>query len=105
MAEFTPIEQGLMTKDLTDSQKLLFASQFDSSKKDPGTMLVLSVLFGSWGVDRFMLGHTGMGILKLLTLGCCGVLTIIDWFGIKSKTHEYNRNKANEILAAIKLTS
>jgi TM2 domain-containing membrane protein YozV len=105
MAEFTPIEQGMMTKELTDPQKMLFSSQFDSSKKDPGTMLVLSVLFGSLGVDRFMLGDTGMGILKLLTFGGCGILTIIDWFSVKGRTHDFNRKKANEILAAIKMTS
>jgi TM2 domain-containing membrane protein YozV len=105
MAEFTPIEQGLMTKELTDQQKLLFSSQYDSSKKDPGTMLVLSLLFGSLGVDRFMLGDTGMGVLKLLTFGCCGILTIIDWFGVKGKTHAFNRKKATEIVAAIKMTS
>jgi len=40
-----------------------------------------------------MLGDTGMGILKLLTLGCCGVMTIIDWFSISKKTKEYNFNK------------
>ncbi len=68
-------------------------------------MLVLSILFGGLGVDRFMLGDTGMGILKLLTFGGCGILMVIDWFGIKGKTHEFNRKKANEIIAAIKLTS
>lgn len=105
MAEFTPIEQGLMSKELTDSQKMLFSSQFESVKKDPGTMLVLSILFGGMGVDRFMLGDTGMGILKLLTFGGCGILMVIDWFSIKSKTHEFNRKKANEIITAIKMTS
>ena len=34
-----------------------------------------------------MIGDTGMGILKLLTCGCCGVLTIIDWFTTVSYTH------------------
>ena len=105
MSEFTPIEQAMLTQGLSDQQKMLFSSQYDSSKKDPGTMLVLSVLLGSVGVDRFMLGDTGMGLLKLFTFGLCGVLTIIDWFTVKSKTNEYNRAKANEILSAIKLTS
>lgn len=105
MAEFTAIEQGMMIKELSDTQKMLFSSQFDSAKKDPGTMLVLSVLFGAWGVDRFMLGDTGMGVLKLLTLGGCGILAIIDWFSVKSRTHDFNRKKATEIYAAIKMTS
>lgn len=60
--------------------------------KDPTTLLLLSLFLGSWGVDRFMLGETGMGVLKLLTGGCCGILTIIDWFSIQKKTKELNFN-------------
>ena len=48
---------------------------------------------GSLGVDRFMLGDTGLGILKLLTGGCCGILTIIDWFTITKKAKDVNFNK------------
>ena len=65
--------------------------------KDPTTLLIISILVGSLGVDRFMLGETGMGVLKLLTGGCCGVLTIIDWFSISKKTKEYNLNKFNSV--------
>ena len=49
-----------------------------------------------------MLGDTGMGVLKLLTAGVCGILTIIDWFTVKGRTHDFNRQKANEIILAIK---
>ncbi len=102
-ADFTPAEQMMMMKDLSENQKMLFTSQYDSAKKDPGTMLVLSILFGGFGVDRFMLGDMGMGIIKLLTFGGCGILTIIDWFTTKGRTHEFNRKKANEIFTAIKM--
>ena len=37
--------------------------------KDPTTLLLVSIFLGSLGVDRFMLGDTGMGVLKLLTAG------------------------------------
>ena len=42
------------------------------------TALILSIILGSLGVDRFYLGYTGLGILKLLTLGGCGVWSLID---------------------------
>lgn len=60
--------------------------------KDPTTMLLISLFCGGWGVDRFMLKDTGMGVLKLLTGGCCGILTIIDWFSVQKKTKELNFN-------------
>lgn len=50
--------------------------------KNKNTALILSVLVGFFGVDRFYLGYTGMGVLKLLTGGCLGVLWIIDIINI-----------------------
>jgi TM2 domain-containing membrane protein YozV len=40
--------------------------------------LLLSIFLGSLGVDRFYLGYIGLGIIKLLTMGGCGVWWVID---------------------------
>ena len=61
--------------------------------KDPTTVLIISLFLGVLGIDRFMIGDTGLGILKLLTCGCCGILTIIDWFTVPKKAKEVNFNK------------
>ncbi|MBU5433523.1 TM2 domain-containing protein [Intestinimonas sp. MSJ-38] len=66
--------------------------------KDPTTLLLVSIFLGTLGIDRFMLGETGMGILKLLTVGLCGVLTIIDWFTIQKKTQDLNFNNLMLVL-------
>ncbi len=66
--------------------------------KDPTTVLLISLFLGTLGIDRFLIGDTGMGVLKLLTAGCCGILTIIDWFTISKKTKEVNFNKIMQIL-------
>ena len=66
--------------------------------KDPTTLLLLSLFLGSLGVDRFMLGETGMGVLKLLTYGCCGILTIIDWFSVQNKARELNFQRIMAVL-------
>lgn len=50
--------------------------------KDKTTAIILSALLGGLGVDRFYLGYTGMGVLKLLTGGCFGVLWILDIINI-----------------------
>ena len=65
---------------------------------DPTTILLVSIFLGTLGIDRFMLGDTGMGILKLLTGGCCGILTIIDWFTVSKKTKELNFNNLMTVL-------
>jgi TM2 domain-containing membrane protein YozV len=54
------------------------------------------------GADRFYVGDTGIGILKLLTGGLCGIMTIIDWFLIMGRADEFNRVKAQEIATSIK---
>jgi TM2 domain-containing membrane protein YozV len=58
--------------------------------KDPTTSIIVSLLGGGLGIDRFLIGDTGMGIGKLLTCGGFGVWTIIDWFLIMGATREKN---------------
>ena len=68
--------------------------------KDPMTILLVSIFVGSLGIDRFMLGDTGMGILKLLTMGLCGVLTIVDWCTVQKKAKDVNFQNLMMILQA-----
>jgi len=79
-----------------DDSKMLSIQAMDF--KDPTTMLLFSLFLGSFGVDRFMLGDTAMGILKLLTGGLCGILTIIDWFTVSNKTKTFNFNMLMSLL-------
>ena len=46
------------------------------------TMAIVAFFLGGLGVHRFMMGYTGIGVLMLLTLGCCGILTLIDFIRI-----------------------
>lgn len=48
------------------------------SDKDWLVTLLLSLFLGSIGVHRFYVGKIGTGILQLITLGGCGIWTLID---------------------------
>jgi TM2 domain-containing membrane protein YozV len=66
--------------------------------KDPTTILIVSILAGSLGIDRFMIGDTGLGVGKLLTCGGLGIWSIVDWFMIQKVTREKNMQKIQMFL-------
>ncbi len=49
-----------------------------ASSKSRSTATFLAWWLGIFGADRFYLGDIGLGILKLLTLGGCGLWALID---------------------------
>lgn len=68
------------------------------SLKNPTTTLIVSLLVGYLGIDRFMIGDTGLGIAKLLTCGGLGIWTIVDWFLIQGATKKKNMEKLQQYL-------
>ncbi len=65
---------------------------------DPTTLLIVSILAGSLGIDRFMLGDTGLGVGKLLTCGGFGIWAIVDIFMIMGAAREKNFAKLSRVL-------
>ena len=53
-------------------------------------------LLGELGVDRFMRGQILYGVLKLITVGGCGIWWLIDIFSAQRRAYEYNYKKFNE---------
>jgi len=48
-------------------------------------VLVMSIFFGWFGVDRFIMGKIGTGLLKLITFGGVGIWWIVDIILIATK--------------------
>lgn len=61
--------------------------------KNPTVAFLFAFFLGCFGVDRFWLGQTGLGVVKLITCGGCGIWTIIDWFTAMGRAKTYNYNK------------
>jgi len=59
----------------------------------PGLMLVVSIILGFLGVDKMVLGDFGLGLLKLITFGGCGMWWIADLFLVMRQTKEFNYRK------------
>ena len=94
-----PVEKsGIIREKMAAVDDARYGTISSVEMKDPTTMLLISIFLGGIGVDRFMLGQVGMGILKLLTAGLCGILWIIDIIGISKKTAEYNYNELMKVL-------
>ena len=67
--------------------------------KDPTITIIISVLLGELGIDRFFIGDIGLGIAKLLTAGGCGVWWLIDLFLIMGATRQKNTEKVMQTLS------
>lgn len=80
------IIRDLMLK--ADDSKIVAVQSI--SLKDPTTIIIVSVIAGQLGIDRFMLGDTGLGIGKLLTCGGFGIWAIVDWFMVMGRAREIN---------------
>lgn len=50
----------------------------NKSEKDWLVTLLLAIFVGSIGIHRFYVGKIGTGILQLVTLGGCGIWSLID---------------------------
>ena len=62
---------------------------------------VFTWLLGALGIDRFMRGQVLYGVLKLITVGGCGVWALIDWIIAMMKAYGANAFGAEEEIVFI----
>jgi len=93
-----------LIKNMTDEEAAQFANVYRIRRKDPQTILLLTLVgfLGIAGIQRFIVDQIGMGILYLLTAGICWIGTIVDLVNYKSIAFEYNQKQAQQIAAIIK---
>lgn len=81
------IENRLSITDITYDELMLFSAKM----KSPSATLIISIVGGLLGIDRFFIGDYGLGVLKLLIgIEICGIWWIIDWFKIMKRVRMKN---------------
>jgi TM2 domain-containing membrane protein YozV len=86
------------TTELTDDQKKYFFMLYSGKRKSPQDMLIFCLVgvFLVPGLQRFIVGQIGMGILYLFTVGLCFIGSIVDLVNHKTLTLEFNKKMAYE---------
>lgn len=90
--------QGVV-QNMSDAQAQQFASVYGARRKEPQTILLTTLLgfIGIAGIQRFLLGHIGMGLLYLFTGGICWIGTIIDLVNHKKLAFAFNQKVAQQV--------
>ncbi|HSP88692.1 MAG TPA: TM2 domain-containing protein [Ignavibacteriaceae bacterium] len=94
--------QGLV-KDMNDEKLRQFVLIYNSRRKDPQTILLLTLVgfLGVAGIQRFIIDQVGMGLLYVFTGGLCLIGTIIDLINYKSLTLDFNQKVARQVAGMI----
>lgn len=106
----TPEEMGFLqqaTVELNDNQKKYFYMIYSSKRKSPQDILLFTLagFFGFAGIQRFVLGEIGMGILYFFTGGLCVIGTIVDLVNHKSMATDFNHKMAIESYHMAKMSN
>jgi len=95
---------NMLLTNMTDQQAQQFAIMYRPRRKDPQLILILTLVgflsilgVPSAGLQRFVTGQIGMGILYLLTGGLCFIGTIVDLVNYKRIASDYNQKQAYEV--------
>lgn len=86
------------TADLNENQQKYFYMIYSGKRKSPQDILIFCLvgLFLVPGLQRFMVGQIGMGLLFLFTIGLCWIGSIVDLVNHKTLAYEYNKKMAFE---------
>lgn len=89
----------MLIKDMNENQAQQFAMSYMSRRKDPSNMLIFTLIgfLGISGIQRFVIGQIGLGILYLLTGGLCLIGTIVDLINHKKLAFEHNTKQAQQV--------
>ena len=96
----TPEELGFLQQanaELTENQQKYFYMSYTNKRKSTQDVLIFCIVgFFIPGIQRFILGQIGLGILYFFTVGLCFIGSIVDVVNHANLAMEYNRKMAFE---------
>lgn len=104
----SPEEIGLLqqaTQGLNENQHKYFFMVYAGKRKSPQDMLIFCIIGTCLvpGLQRFIVGQVGMGLLYLFTGGLCVIGSIVDLVNHKTLAFEYNKKVAYESFQIAKM--
>lgn len=101
--EYSYLQQVMAGMDQRQTQN--FVMFYSGRRKDPQEILLFTLLgfLGIAGIQRFIIGQMGMGILYILTMGLCFIGTIVDVINHRSLAFEFNQKAAYESAQLVKM--
>jgi len=110
LSGMSPEEIGFLqqaTATLTENQQKYFFMVYTGKRKSPQDLLIFTLIgfFGVAGIQRFVIGQIGMGLLYLFTGGFCAIGTIVDLINYRSLALEYNKQMAYESYHVSKMST
>ncbi|MDQ8052553.1 MAG: TM2 domain-containing protein [Pedobacter sp.] len=103
--EYTYLQTA--TSGLNEQQLRTFLMIYSGKRKNPSDMLLFCIIgmFLVPGLQRFIIGQIGMGILYLFTGGLCLIGSIIDIVNHKDLAFEHNQKMVFESLQMSRMSN
>ncbi len=89
----------MLVADMTEEEAMQFALMYRARRKDPQMILILTLIgfLGFAGIQRFVVGQIGLGILYFFTGGLCLIGVIVDLVNYRRIASDYNQKQAYEV--------
>jgi TM2 domain-containing membrane protein YozV len=106
----SPEEMGYIQQaiaQLTENQQKYFYMNYTTKRKSPQDIMIFCIvgLCLVPGLQRFVTGQIGMGLLYLFTAGLCLIGSIVDLVNHKTLALEYNQKMVYEAFQVAKMSN
>lgn len=98
------LDELILQRDMTDSQRLLFQSELNKVRKDRTTALILTLLLGGVGMRRFYMGQIGLGLVYTIFSWTFipGIVALVELFFIQKRVDHFNEQTAQDIAVKVR---